>query len=83
MLKIKGFWMEINKMRNLENIRVLHGCLTVFSVSCIIGIAFGFAKFYGVPVILDRSICAWDSAILVFSATYLGLKATLGQKFEL
>jgi hypothetical protein len=70
-------------MRKWENLKVLNGCLTVFSVSCIIGLAFGFAKYYGVPVILDRSICAWDSAILVFSATYLGLKATLGQKFEL
>jgi hypothetical protein len=64
-------------MRKWENLKVLNGCLTVFSVSCIIGLAFGFAKYYGVPVILDRSICAWDSA------TYLGLKATLGQKFEL
>jgi hypothetical protein len=66
-----------------KNLKVLHGCLTVFSVSTIIGISFGFAKYYGLPIILDRSICAWDSAILVFSATYLGLKATFSKKFEL
>lgn len=71
------------KMREWNNLKVLHGCLTVFSVASIIGISFGFAKYYGVPVILDRSICAWDSAILVFSATYLGLKVKFGQKFEL
>ena len=70
------------KMLKWKNLKVLHGCLTVFSVSCIIGISLGFAKYYGIPVILNRSICAWDSAILVFSATYLGLKATLGQKFK-
>jgi len=70
-------------MRKWENLKVLHGCLTVFSVSCIIGLAFGFAKYYGIPVILDRSICAWDSAVLAFSATYLGLKATFGQKYKL
>jgi hypothetical protein len=71
------------KMRKWENLKVLHGCLTVFSVSCIIGLAFGFAKYYGIPVILGRSICAWDSAVLAFSATYLGLKATFGQKYKL
>jgi hypothetical protein len=46
------------------------------------GISFGFAKYYGIPVILDRGICAWDSAILVFSATYLGLRAMVWQKFD-
>ena len=70
-------------MRKWKNLKVLHGCLTVFSVASIIGISLGFARYYGLLVVLDRSICAWDSAILVFSATYLGLKATLGQKFEL
>jgi hypothetical protein len=70
-------------MRRWENLKVLHGCLTVFSVSCIIGLAFGFAKYYGIPVILDRSICSWDSAVLAFSGTYLGLKATFGQKYKL
>ena len=70
-------------MGNWSNLKVLHGCLTVFSVVSIVGISFGFAKYYGLVVVLDRSICAWDSAILVFSATYLGLKAAFGQKFEL
>jgi len=27
-------------------------------------------------------LCAWDSAILVFSAVFLGLKATIGQKYD-
>ena len=70
-------------MRKWNNLRVLHLCVTVFAVSTIIGLSFGFAKYYGVPVILDRSICAWDSAILVFSATYLGLKATFGRKYDI
>ena len=70
-------------MRKWDNLKGLHGCLTVFAISCIIGISFGFAKYYGVPVLLDRNICAWDSALLVFSATYLGLKATFGQKYNL
>jgi hypothetical protein len=70
------------KMREWKNLKVLHGCLTVFSIASIIGISFGFAKYYGIPVVLDRSICAWDSAILVFSAVFLGLKATIGQKYD-
>ena len=70
-------------MRKLDNLKFLHGCLTVLAVTCIIGISFGFAKYYGVPVLLDRDICAWDSAILVFSATYLGLKATFGRKYNI
>jgi hypothetical protein len=72
-----------NKMHKWKNLKVIHGCLIVFSVATIIGISFGFAKYYGFLVVLDRSICAWDSAILVFSATYLGLKATLGKKFDI
>jgi hypothetical protein len=43
----------------------------------ITGISFGFAKYYDTPIVLDRAICAWDSAALVFSAVYLGLKATI------
>jgi hypothetical protein len=70
-------------MRNWRNLKVLHGCLTVFSVSTIIGISLGFARYYGFLVVLDRSICAWDSAILVFSATYLGLMATLSKRYDL
>jgi hypothetical protein len=70
-------------MRKWDNLKAFHGFLTVFSVSCIIGLAFGFAKYYGISVILDRGICAWDSAVLVFSGTYLGLKAAFGQKFKL
>jgi len=70
-------------MRKWKNLSVLHGCLTVFSVSTIIGISFGFARYYGFLVVFDRSICAWDSAILVFSATYLGLKATLGKRYDI
>jgi len=70
-------------MHKWENLKAVNGCLTVFSVACIIGISFGFAKYYGIPIILDKSICAWDSAVLVFSATYLGLKAAFGQKFKL
>ena len=42
-------------MRKWENLKVLNGCLTVFSVSCIIGLAFGFAKYYGVPVFLTEA----------------------------
>lgn len=80
--KIRG-WKGNIKMRKWRNLKVLHGCLTVFSIATIIGISFGFARYYGFLVVLDRSICAWDSAILVFSATYLGLKATFGKKFEL
>jgi hypothetical protein len=70
-------------MRKWDNLKVLNGCLTVFSVVSIIGISFGFAKYYGFSIILDRSIDAWDSAILVFSATYLGLKATFGRKYNI
>jgi hypothetical protein len=81
-LKIRG-WKGETKLHKWNNLKVLHGCLTVFSIASIIGISLGFAKYYGIPVILDRSICAWDSAILVFSAVYLGLKASLGKKFEI
>jgi len=52
-------------------------------VVSIIGISLGFARYYGIPVILNRNIDAWDSAILVFSATYLGLKATFGRKYNI
>jgi hypothetical protein len=70
-------------MRKWNNLKVLNGCLTLFSVVSIIAISLGFARYYGVPVILNRSIDAWDSAILVFSATYLGLKAMLGRKYKI
>ncbi len=39
-------------MRKWDNLKGFHGCLTVFAISCIIGISFGFAKYYDVPVLL-------------------------------
>jgi hypothetical protein len=42
-------------MHKWKNLKVIHGCLIVFSVATIIGISFGFAKYYGFLVVLDQA----------------------------
>jgi hypothetical protein len=60
-----------------DNLTFVQDALALLSVVCIYSISLGFAKYYGVPVVLDKGICAWDSAVLVFSAVYLGFKAQI------
>ena len=76
MTKIKPLFFFFNK-KQWDNLKVFNGCLTVFSVVSIIGISFGFAKYYDVLVILNKSINVFDSMILTFSATYLGLRTII------
>jgi hypothetical protein len=69
-------WRFMEQYRH-NNLAFVQDTLALLSVCCIIFISLGFAKYYGVPVVLDKGICAWDSAVLVFSAVYLGFKATV------
>jgi hypothetical protein len=69
-------WGFAEKYRR-DNLGFVQDTLSLFSMCCIVFISLGFAKYYGVSVVLDRGIDAWDSAALVFSAVYLGLKATV------
>ena len=77
-------------MKQWNNLKTLQAAITILSLSIIVGCAFGFSKYYGattltvgteshidtlqVGYILDRDICAWDSAGLVFAGVYLGLR---------
>jgi hypothetical protein len=69
-------WRFMEQYRH-NNLAFVQDTLALFSVVWIVFVSLGFAKFYDLSVTLDKSVDAWDSAVLVFSAVYLGFKATV------